>query len=142
MTAARLVEVPRANCEVCGGSNNQAATRTMLAACADAGVSRILVVGGTPNQWEALEELLDRVELRFVDGTRGTNQRVALQNCAWTDLVIVWAPTPLAHRVSNLYGADVCVADHVQVNRRGIEALADAVTAHLQREPGRRVSHR
>ncbi len=129
-----LLEVPRANCEVCGGSDNAGAVRRMVAACADAGVRRIVVVGGTPTLWGTLGELVagDPIELRTIDGTRATNEREALQNCAWADLVIVWAPTPLAHRVSDLYGADRCVADHVEVHRRGIAALATEVTTHLK----------
>lgn len=136
----RLVTVPRPNCEVCGGSNNAAGVRRMVVACTDAGLRRVLVVGGTPNQWDELGALLagDPLELRFVDGTRATNERAALQDCAWADLVIVWAPTPLAHRVSDLYAADRCVADRVEVHRRGIEALATAVADHLVAAPGRR----
>lgn len=139
--ARRLVTVPRAACEVCGGSNNAGAVRRMVAACTDAGVHRLLVVGGTPALWEELRGLLagDPLELRTVDGTRASNERTALQNCAWADLVVVWAPTPLDHRVSNLYAADRCVADRVEVRRRGIEAFATAVAAHLETTPGQRV---
>jgi hypothetical protein len=92
-----------------------------------------VVVGGTPTLWGTLGDLVagDPIELRTIDGTRATNEREALQNCAWADLVIVWAPTPLAHRVSDLYGADRCIADHVEVHRRGIAALATEVTTHL-----------
>ena len=144
MTAALRVEVARGACEVCGGSNNQGAVRRMVAACTAAGISRLVVVGGSPGGQVALGALLatDALEVRFVDGTRSTNEREALQTCAWADLVIVWAPTPLDHRVSDLYGADVCVADRVEVHRRGIEALANAVADHLSAVPGQRVARR
>lgn len=137
----RLVTVPRAACEVCGGSNNAGAVCRMVDACTDAGVARLLVVGGTPTLWEELRGLLagDPIELRIVDGIRASNERTALQLCAWADLVVVWAPTPLNHRVSNLYAADRCVADRVEVHRRGIEAFATAVAAHFQTAPGQRV---
>lgn len=137
----RLIEVPRASCEVCGGSNNAGAMRRMVVACNDAGVRRLVIVGGTPNLWEELRTLVagELLELRFVDGTQATNERSALQNCAWADLVVVWAPTPLAHRVSNLCSADVCVADRIAVHRRGIEAMASAVASHLAPTPGRRM---
>ena len=141
----RIVDVERPACEVCGGSNNQGAIRRMTAACRTARVRRVLVVGGTPNQWESLAGLVagQALELRFVDGTgRSVTQRDALQDCAWADLVIVWAPTPLAHRVSQLYASDVCIADRVDVHRRGIEALADAVSDHLAATPGQRVPRR
>jgi hypothetical protein len=141
----QIVEVARSACEVCGGSNNQGAMRDMAAACRTAGVTRVLVVGGTPRLHGALSALTDAdgPDLRFVSGTeKEPKQRDALIDCAWADLVVVWAPTPLPHRVSDLYAADVCTADHVEVHRRGIEALAHTVADHLRRLPGRRVPRR
>lgn len=140
-----VVEVVRFACEVCGGSNNQGAVRDMAAACRAAGMTRVLVVGGTPRLHGALAAFssADRPELRFVSGTeKEPNQRAALIDCEWADLVVVWAPTPLPHKVSRLYAADVCRADHVDVHRRGIEALARTVADHLRRLPGRRVPSR
>ncbi len=138
-----IVVESRAQCEICGGSNNHGAFRAMAVACADAGVERMLIVGGSPRQWDALRALVPAgaIDVRFVDGTRGSNEREALQNCSWAHLVVVWAPTPLGHRVSDLYRADVCVADRVEVHRRGIEALASAVDRHLRAAPGERVRH-
>ena len=140
-----VVEVVRFACEVCGGSNNQGAVRDMAAACRAAGVNRVLVVGGTPRLHGALSAFssVDGPEFRFVSGTeKEPNQRDALIDCGWADLVVVWAPTPLPHKVSRLYAADVCPADHVEVHRRGIEALALTVADHLCRFPGRRVLRR
>jgi hypothetical protein len=141
----QVVEVARSACEVCGGSNNQGAMRDMAAACRTADVRRVLVIGGTPRLHGALSALTDAdgPDLRFVSGTeKEPNQRDALIDCAWADLVVVWAPTPLPHKVSGLYAADVCAADHVEVHRRGIEALAHTVADHLRRLPGRRVARR
>jgi hypothetical protein len=143
--AREVVEVARFACEVCGGSNNQGAVRDMAVACRAAGVTRVLVVGGTPRLHGALSAFssADGPELRFVSGTeKEPNQRDALIDCGWADLVVVWAPTPLPHKVSRLYAADVCPADHVEVHRRGIEALALTVADHLRRLPGRRVARR
>ena len=80
----RIVTVQREHCEVCGGSNNQAAVRTMVRACGQAGVRRIIVVGGTPNGWASLRRLTSgsSLELRFVDGTRPTNEGEALSTTA------------------------------------------------------------
>lgn len=140
-----VVEVARHACEICGGSNNQGAIRDMVGACRDAGIGRVLVVGGTPRLHGSLAELVGRggPELRFVSGLeKEPNQRDALMDCAWAHLVVIWAPTPLPHKVSTLYAADVCVADHVEVHRRGIEALAHTVADHLRRRPGHRVARR
>jgi hypothetical protein len=130
----QLVEVERAQCSVCSGSNNTRALRRMRAACAAAGVRRVLVVGGRPPMYAEMEELLGRdLDLRFVDGTGNLpNGADALRDCAWADLLVIWAPTPLPHKVSGLYRAEVCgVAHRVTVHRRGIEALAAEVVEHL-----------
>ena len=130
----RPVEVERAHCSVCSGSNNLRAMRRMASACAGAGVRRVLVVGGMPPMYAELERTLGRdLQLRFVDGTNNLpNGADALRDCAWADLLVIWAPTPLPHKVSTLYRADVCgVAHRVTVHRRGIEALAAEVIEHL-----------
>lgn len=81
-----------------------------------------------------IEAIVGRAfELRFVDGTSNLpNGAGALRDCAWADLLIIWAPTPLPHKVSDLYRAEVCgVAHRVTVHRRGIEALAATVVEHF-----------
>jgi hypothetical protein len=128
------VEVERAHCSVCSGSNNTRALRRMGSACSAAGVRRVLVVGGRPPMYAEIEAILGRdLQLRFVDGTSNLpNGADALRDCAWADLLVIWAPTPLPHKVSTLYRADVCgVAHRVTVHRRGIEALAAEVVEHL-----------
>jgi hypothetical protein len=130
------VEVDRAKCSICSGSNNTRALRRMAASCRGAGIGRVLVVGGRPPMYVEMERVLaDAVELRFVDGTSNLPSLTdALRDCAWADLVVIWAPTPLPHKVSGLYRADVCaVARQVTVHRRGIEALAMEVVTHLAR---------
>lgn len=130
----RAIEVERAHCSICSGSNNVRAMRRMASACADAGVRRVLVVGGRPPMYAEMERILGRdLQLRFVDGTSNLpNGTDALRDCAWADLLVIWAPTPLPHKVSTLYRADVCgVAHRVTVHRRGIEALAAEVIEHL-----------
>ena len=130
----RPVEVERAQCSVCSGSNNTRALRRMRAACAAAGVRRVLVVGGRPRMYTEIDAILGGdLDLRFVDGTSNLpNGADALRDCAWADLLVIWAPTPLPHKVSGLYRAEVCGVPHrVTVHRRGIEALAAEVVEHL-----------
>ncbi|MGH2457102.1 MAG: hypothetical protein ACRDHD_12700 [Candidatus Limnocylindria bacterium] len=133
----RAVEVERARCSVCAGSNNTRALRAMAAACAVAGVRRLLVVGGRRPMYVEMEATLagSGLELRFVDGTGNLpNGADALRDCAWADLLIIWAPTPLPHKVSGLYRPETCVTPRrVTVHRRGIEALATEVVGHLAR---------
>lgn len=130
------VETDKPHCSICSGSNNTRALRRMAASCALAGVRRVLVLGGRPPMWQEMErELAPKLQLRFVDGTsKLPNGSDALRDCAWADLLVIWAPTPLPHKVSGLYRQDVCtVARRVTVHRRGIEALATEVCEHLSR---------
>jgi hypothetical protein len=130
------VEVDRAKCSVCSGSNNTRALRQMAAACRMSGVRRLLVVGGRRPMYVEMEATLSgALDLRFVDGTDNQpNGTDALQDCAWADLLVIWAPTPLPHKVSSLYRPEVCVTPRrVTVHRRGIEALAMEVVEHLSR---------
>ncbi len=131
------VEVERAQCSVCSGSNNTRALRRMGAACTAAGVRRVLVIGGRRPMYVEMERTLagSSLELRFVDGTNNLpNGADALRDCAWAQLLVIWAPTPLPHKVSDLYRPELCVTPRrVTVHRRGIEALAMEVVEHLAR---------
>ena len=130
------VETDKPHCSICSGSNNTRALRRMAASCAAAGVRRVLILGGRPPMWTEMERTLKpALQLRFVDGTsKLPNGTDALRDCAWADLLVVWAPTPLPHKVSGLYRPEICaVARRVTVHRRGIEALAMEVCEHLSR---------
>ena len=132
----RPLETDKAHCSICSGSNNTRALRRMAVSCATAGVRRVLIVGGRPPLWGEMERALQpKLELRFVDGTSKLPSGAdAARDCAWADLLVVWAPTPLPHKVSGLYKPEVCVVPRrVVVHRRGIEALAMEVVDHLSR---------
>jgi len=121
----RSLETDKPHCAICSGSNNTRALR------------RMLVVGGRPPMWSEMDRTLSGsgLQLRHVDGTSKLPSGAdALRDCAWAELLVIWAPTPLPHKVSDLYRADVCgVARRVVVHRRGIEALAMEVVSHLER---------
>jgi hypothetical protein len=141
----RPVVVPAQSCQVCGGSNNRRAIGEMASACQEFGITRLLVVGGTPRTEEALRRDLapHPIELRVASGTDNEpSLRDALDHCRWADLVAVWAPTPLPHKVSTLYTGPQCNARRVLVHSRGLEAFAHAVTDHLRAAPGARVIRR
>jgi hypothetical protein len=130
------VETDKPHCSICSGSNNTRALRRMAASWAVAGVRRDLVLGGRPPKWQEMErELAPKLQLRFVDGTsKLPNGSDALRDCAWADLLVIWAPTPLPHKVSGLYRPDVCtVPRRVTVHRRGVEARATEVCEHHSR---------
>jgi hypothetical protein len=124
------VEDPQ-SCESCGGSANRAALVRAADACRRRGIARVLVVGGAPGVHAALlSSWPPDLSLRIVSGTgRHTRQDAAAQ-LAWADVVLVWGATQLDHRVSDHYtrgGSSKIVV----VQRRGIEALADALAEHV-----------
>ena len=129
-----LVEVERAHCSVCSGSNNTRALRRMELVCTAAGIRRVLVVGGRPPMYAEIEAIVGRAfDLRFVDGTSTLpNGADALRDC-WAGLASSGRRTPLPPWVRQpLPRAEVCgVAHRVTVHRRGIEALAVTVVEHF-----------
>lgn len=133
----RLVVVERELCEVCGGSQAGVAVQNMARALRGAGRTRLLVVGGTPNQWEDLHKRLPPdIACEMVDGTSRVNAGMARMQMQRSDLVIVWGPTPLDHKVSTLYTQGDTPGEKektVVVKRRGLTSLAEAVIVHLKR---------
>lgn len=130
------VTVSRAGCDICGGSDNHRAVAEMVAACEAGAVRRLLIVGGTPRTQGALQASLSgaQVEVRFVSGTeRQPSLQDAVAHCRWADLIAIWAPTPLPHKVSSLYAPPACSADRIVVHRRGVAALASEIVTHLAR---------
>src|SRR3954451_20047386 len=62
-----VVAVPAAACSVCNGSNNARAVREMVAACREAGIERLVVVGGSPCMRQELLRLVgEALVLRLV----------------------------------------------------------------------------
>jgi hypothetical protein len=129
--AREAVTVTPQSCEICGGSNNRRAAIEAVRLLLRRGVERIVVVGGTDNQRHELQDLFagTGLDVRYVDGTKTSHtQKDALANTRWAQLVVIWAPTPLKHAVSNLYTQEA--PPHlrvVSVSRRGIEALCAAI---------------
>ena len=121
--------VEQPSCAVCGGSYDLSALARTRAAIVKAGRPRILVVGGTANKERTMRQETG-VEWRFIDGTVAAHERSLRSQRKWADIIVVWASTPLKHRVSKHFegrGDDRVIT----VDRRGIAALAEAVIANL-----------
>jgi hypothetical protein len=130
-----IVTVSQASCEVCGGSNNRRAALALAERLRAKGLSRLLIVGGTPALHSELERLLrpHGVQLRYVDAATGSHSlRDALPGMQWAEIAVIWGATPLPHKVSRLYTDDP--PEHLRVvkfARRGIEALCREVLRSL-----------
>lgn len=129
--AREVVIVSPRSCEICCGSNNRRAAIECVRLLLRRGITRIAIVGGTDHQQHEVQDLLSGtgLEVRYVDGTRTSHtQKDALANTRWAELIVIWAPTPLKHAVSNLYTQEPLPGVRVvSVSRRGIEALCAAI---------------
>jgi len=129
--AKPIVRTGRDRCSVCGGSNTRRAGREMVEACAQAGLHRILLLGGSGNAHAELRALTagTPIEWRIIDGRNDRpTKRQALPDLAWAQLLVVWASTELPHRVSQVYTEDRPPGlPLITVARRGVEALCQAV---------------
>jgi hypothetical protein len=123
-----VVVVEREHCAICGGSSNERAIAALEAACAEAGVRRVVVVGGSPGTRADLRGRIRGLELRLVDGVSRRTLKQARDDLAWADLVVVWGATEIDHKTSALYtGANV-----VTCQRRGVTSLVETVLTRLR----------
>jgi hypothetical protein len=124
-----LVTVPRQACPHCQGSDNRSAVDRMLVEMDRTGARRLLIVGGTPAiEKELLDLVAGRCRVEFVLVGKHRNDKSAAQEAKKADLVVLWASTPMPHKLSTLYEP----FRPLVVHRRGIAALADEVAVHLR----------
>jgi hypothetical protein len=99
------VHVRSTECEICGGSANRRAGELAREAMLLAGCCRLLVVGGTrTTQADLIESLGADIEVRWIDGQQAARAAPTVEaDLAWADVLVVWASTPLPHKVSLPY---------------------------------------
>jgi len=117
------------HCRICHGSSNARGLHGADLAFQQAGISRVLVVGGSPSVHDELRQKAPKSwDLRIVDGTGKRTMDQARADLKWAQLVLIWGATELDHKVSGLYTrTDDGARDRVViVNRRGIAALFEA----------------
>ena len=121
-------------CTNCRGSSARRALDHLAIALRSRSVRRVVVVGGSPGTREELEKAWPAgAELRLVVGNRRHTEKDARANLEWADVVVIWGATELDHKVSQLYTRSPLAAGKlVAINKRGIEALADAIATHIR----------
>lgn len=134
-----LVSDPN-SCAVCKGSNNRRAALRLAHVMRREGARNLLVVGGTPAHHNELRRLLEGsgIEVRCIDGAaRSPSQKEAWSLLQWADITVIWASTPLPHKVSTLFTSESIGRPPLTVARRGIEALCSEVCVSLERHGAR-----
>ena len=124
------VLVSTEHCEICGGSDNRRAVEDMLVAMWRAGLTRLLVAGGSPRSRSDLKRLCQgRIELRFITEDTNPNSRTIGPLLDWSDIAALWLSTEISHKsTAVLRGNKV-----LKVSRRGVAALANAVRDRCRR---------
>ncbi len=134
----RMLLVERDACEVCQGSADRKALSELAQAMGKRGLSRVVVLGGTNRKASRIRELTPAaIEWRFVDGLKRISSKEAASDLDWGDVVVIWATTPLLHRVSNLFARGPRT---ITAPTTGIAALAKEVAkfaVRQQRQPSR-----
>jgi len=129
-----VVVVLAPSCSYCGGSANAGALRELAEECAQRGVRRLVVVGGSPAVRQEMMGLGSALELRLIEGTERRTKAEAAGDVEWADVIVVCGASELNHKVSNLYTRDPRARKRLAVSsRRGVEAIAGAVVEHLRR---------
>ena len=129
-----VVVVSPEQCARCAGSANTRALDELAAAAASAGVTRLVVVGGSPDIRRELARLPSSLDVRLVNGVERRTGEQARRDVDWADVVVVCGSSELYHKVSNLYTREPAARGKLVVSsRRGVEAIVREVVEHLRR---------
>lgn len=99
---AMVVQVSPERCEVCGGSDIKVAFELLLRASRIAGVTRLVIVGGSPAYHTQLKQLARGTDLKLdlVSGRSKPGKRRARND---VERVVIWGATILDHGTSAAY---------------------------------------
>jgi hypothetical protein len=124
-----VVRVSPERCEVCGGSDIRVAFDLLLRASRRAGVTRLVIVGGSPAYRTQLKELARGTDLKLdlVPGDSKLGKRRARNDA---ERVVIWGATELDHGTSAAYEH---LGDRlVRVPHRGISRMLREVAEGLE----------
>lgn len=125
---AVVLRVEPERCEVCGGSDIKVAFALLLRASRVAGVTRLVIVGGSPPYHTQLKELSRGTDLKLdlVSGRSKLGKRRARTEA---ERVVIWGATILDHGTSAAYEH---LGDRlIRVPHRGISRMLREVAAAL-----------
>jgi hypothetical protein len=123
-------------CFLCRGSATRRALEEAAEVCVEAGVRRLLVVGGMPASLKEIRENAPLgVEFRLVEGDTERQRQRVQADLRWCDLAVIWGSTILSHSLSGGYTRRRSPRGPfiIRLTRRSVEALCAEVIKHLKR---------
>lgn len=131
-----VVHVPKARCEISGGSDTRATFHGFVQACVDRDVRKVTIVGGSPAYRRQLKALADEHDeapsLNLVSGTRRREKRRAEADLRGSDLVVLWGGSELDHSVTSSYRGGP--AQLVRASHRGISGMLAQARSALRKK--------
>jgi hypothetical protein len=109
----------------------------------EAGVRRVLIIGGWPSRLADLRQSLDdpSVELRCVGGSTGVRPIGSVEaDLAWADVLVIWRRTPLDHAFSERY-TTLAREDRFRTPVFTAEGGVQAFCRQLERDASSRQEH-
>lgn len=122
-------------CEQCQGSETLRAVRQMLRSLRKYQKNKVVIIGGSPDAHAELQRMVPQgFDLRLVDGTERRFKQQAADDLRYSDLVVIWGPTILLHRTSDLYTQQKSAFPDklLRVHKRGLTAFARSLCALLE----------
>ena len=129
-----VVDGTPAACAVCHGSDNDRAYARLSRAWREAGLGKLIVVGGAEDSFAELRrhnETHKHPDLRLVEGGHRPDKRQARDLCRGADLVVLWGSTQVHHAETEVWSSAAHAQDTPALTmgngQRGVKALAEAV---------------
>lgn len=124
-------------CATAGHSPRQSLLAELGETLQAKGLRNLLLVGGTEEYWREIQSGSPAtLSWRFVDGKAVKDDRYYRSHKDWADLTVIWASTPLNHKVSQKFptAGDPRV---ITAPGRGIEAMVRDVLEAVTSDNGR-----
>lgn len=125
-----VVPVPRADCEICAGSDIAQNYAVFAKACADKGILQVTVVGGNPAYREKLRKLSKDAAIKLtLDTLDNGGSDLAKKAKQVKGLIVIWGGSELDHATSNQFKDTA--ARKIDVGHRGISRMLRDAAAKL-----------
>lgn len=126
-------------CECCQNTESRRFATRLGRLCLKKRIYRVVLVGGSPTTHAEIQQLqpLQRIRFTLVDGKQRRDLQQAANDMRGAELVIIWAPTMLQHKISDLYTEQQHLFNTklVVAQTRGLASMLREVTQFLLNAP-------